>query len=42
MALCTNGLVVRWKNPTMLLMSSYVVLNVFYMARFGAAALMLP
>lgn len=42
MALCANGLVVRWKNPTMLLMSSYVVLNVFYMVRFGAAALMLP
>lgn len=42
MALCANGLVVRWKNPTMLLMSSYVVLNVFYMVRFGAVALMLP
>lgn len=41
-ALCSNGLVVRWKNPTMLLMSSYVVLNVFYMVRFGATALMLP
>lgn len=41
-ALCSNGLAVRWKNPMMLLMSSYVVLNVFYMVRFCAAALMLP
>mgnify|MGYP002603659162 FL=1 len=41
-ALCSNGLVVRWKNPMMLLISSYVVLNVFYMMRFGATALMLP
>lgn len=41
-ALCSNGLVVRWKNPMMLLMSSYVVLNAFYMVRFCATALMLP
>lgn len=41
-ALCSNSLVVCWKNPTMLLMSSYVVLNAFYLVRFCASALMLP
>lgn len=41
-ALRSNTLVVRWKNPTVLLISSYAVLNVFYLVRFCAVSLMLP
>lgn len=41
-ALRSNGLAVQWRNPGVLLMSSYTVLNVFYVMRFCATALMLP